>query len=98
MKKIFNGMAVAALLCMAVSCGRQEKDAKYVFYFIGDGMGFTHVAAAEAYLAQERGVIGMDPLCFTQFPVLGEATIGLHGREDQERDALHRPRLHHGFE
>ncbi len=74
MKKIFNGMAVAALLCMAVSCGRQEKDAKYVFYFIGDGMGFTHVAAAEAYLAQERGVIGMDPLCFTQFPVLGEAT------------------------
>ena len=74
MKKIFNGMAVAALLFMAVSCGRQEKDAKYVFYFIGDGMGFTHVAAAEAYLAQERGVIGMDPLCFTQFPVLGEAT------------------------
>jgi alkaline phosphatase len=74
MKKVFNAMAVAALLCMAVSCGRQEKDAKYVFYFIGDGMGFTHVAAAEAYLAQERGVIGMDPLCFTQFPVLGEAT------------------------
>ena len=37
-------------------------------------MGFSHVAAAEAYLAQERGVIGMDPLSFTQFPVLGEAT------------------------
>ena len=67
-------MAVAALLVMAVSCARQEKKAKYVFYFIGDGMSFTHVAAAEAYLAQERGVIGMDPLCFTQFPVLGEAT------------------------
>ena len=74
MKKIFYLMAASALLSLAVSCGRQEKDAKYVFYFIGDGMGFTHVAAAEAYLAQERGVIGMDPLCFTQFPVLGEAT------------------------
>lgn len=73
MKKIFVWMAAAALLCLAVSCGRQEKDAKYVFYFIGDGMGATHVAAAEAYLAQERGVIGMDPLCFTQFPVMGEA-------------------------
>ena len=74
MRKLFHGLAVAALLCLAVSCGKQEKDAKYVFYFIGDGMGATHVAAAEAYLAQERGVIGMDPLCFTQFPVMGEAT------------------------
>ena len=66
-------MAAVALLSMMVSCTKQEK-AKYVFYFIGDGMGATHVAAAEAYLAQERGVIGMDPLCFTQFPVMGEAT------------------------
>lgn len=75
MKRIVNCLAAAALLLLAVSCGRQEEPkAKYVFYFIGDGMGFTHVAAAEAYLAQERGVIGMDPLCFTQFPVLGEAT------------------------
>jgi alkaline phosphatase len=75
MKKIFCMMAAAALLLMAVSCGRQDaQKAKYVFYFIGDGMGSTHVAAAEAYLAQERGVIGMDPLCFTQFPVMGEAT------------------------
>ena len=67
-------MAAAALLMMAVSCTPREKHAKYVFYFIGDGMGFTHIAAAEAYLAQERGVIGMDPLCFTQFPAMGEAT------------------------
>ena len=74
MRKIFNILAAAALLFMAVSCTSQEKHAKYVFYFIGDGMGFTHVAAAEAYLSQERGVIGMDPLCFTQFPVLGLAT------------------------
>lgn len=74
MKKFLFGLAAAALLCLAVSCGRQENNAKYVFYFIGDGMGSTHVAATEAYLAQERGVIGMDPLCFTQFPVMGEAT------------------------
>lgn len=73
MKRFFYYLAVVALLGLAASCARQENQAKYVFYFIGDGMGFTHVAAAEAYLAQERGVIGMDPLCFTQFPVLGEA-------------------------
>ena len=74
MRRFFFFLAVAALLGMAVSCARQEKKAKYVFYFIGDGMSSTAVAAAEAYLAQERGVVGMDPLCFTQFPVLGEAT------------------------
>lgn len=74
MRRFFIFIAVAALLGMAVSCARQEKKAKYVFYFIGDGMSSTAVAAAEAYLAQERGVVGMDPLCFTQFPVLGEAT------------------------
>ena len=74
MKKFLHSLAAVTLLAVTLSCARQEPQAKYVFYFIGDGMGFTHVAAAEAYLAQERGVIGMDPLCFTQFPVLGEAT------------------------
>ena len=74
MKKILHILTAAVLVCSLASCCCQEKKAKYVFYFIGDGMGFTHVSAAEAYLAQERGVIGMDPLSFTQFPVLGEAT------------------------
>lgn len=74
MKKIINILSAAVLLLSAASCTKQEPTAKYVFYFIGDGMGFTHIAAAEAYLAQSRGVIGMDPLCFTQFPVMGEAT------------------------
>ncbi len=73
MKRLIHVLTAVALVCAAVSCAPKEKQAKYVFYFIGDGMGATHVAAAEAYLAQERGVIGMDPLCFTQFPVMGEA-------------------------
>ena len=74
MKKILQILTAAVLVCSLASCCCQEKKAKYVFYFIGDGMGFTHVAAAGAYLAQERGVVGMDPLSFTQFPALGAAT------------------------
>ena len=73
MKRLIHVLTAVALVCAAVSCAPKEKHAKYVFYFIGDGMGATHVAATEAYLAQKRGVIGMDPLCFTQFPVMGEA-------------------------
>ena len=51
-----------------------NKNAKYVFYFIGDGMGFSHIALAEGYLATEKGIVGSLPMCFTQFPVMGMAT------------------------
>ena len=64
--------AVLALLICTASFGARK--AKYVFLFIGDGMGFSHVSLTEAYMAQERGVLGSDPLTFTQFPVLGMAT------------------------
>ena len=62
------------LFLFSSCCSHQEKKAKYVFYFIGDGMGFSHVALAEAYKAAKDGKIGSEPLCFTQFPVLGMAT------------------------
>ncbi len=53
----------------------KEKEAKYVFYFIGDGMGFTQVVAAEYYSAfLEDGRIGNNSISFTKFPVLGMAS------------------------
>lgn len=51
-----------------------EKKAKYVFYFIGDGMGVNQVNGTEMYLAEKEGVIGIKPLNFTQFPVVNFAT------------------------
>lgn len=62
-----------SVLVSAQSC-TQEKDAKFVFYFIGDGMGFSHISLTEGYLATQEGIIGNSPLCFTQFPVMGMAT------------------------
>ena len=74
MKKFFNKLLlVAAVAIMAVSC-TGEKQAKYVFYFIGDGMGFSHISLTEGYKATEEGKIGNEPLCFSQFPVMGMAT------------------------
>lgn len=52
----------------------QEKKAKYVFYFIGDGMGVNQVNGTEMYLAEKEGRIGIKPLNFTQFPVTSFAT------------------------
>lgn len=47
----------------------QNKQPKYVFYFIGDGMGVNQVNGTEMYLAEREGKIGIKPLNFTQFPV-----------------------------
>ena len=52
----------------------QETKAKYIFLFIGDGMGNSHVAATESYLSYKAGKLGGEQLCFTQFPYLGLAT------------------------
>lgn len=52
----------------------KEKKAKYVFYFIGDGMGVNQVNGTEMYLAEKEGRIGLKPLDFTQFPVVNFAT------------------------
>ncbi|HIR94573.1 MAG TPA: alkaline phosphatase [Candidatus Coprenecus stercorigallinarum] len=70
MKKI----ALFALLALIpILSTAQEQKAKYVFYFIGDGMGFNHVSLAEYWLGYTQGVFDSRPLSFSQFPVLGWA-------------------------
>ncbi|MBQ8736032.1 MAG: alkaline phosphatase [Bacteroidaceae bacterium] len=64
MKKLF-GFFMLLLIAVTVSA----KTPKYVFYFIGDGMGPSHVLGTEYYLGELEGVIGRpNKLCFTQFP------------------------------
>lgn len=70
MKRLSGLLAIALL----IGCQEIPHQAKYVFLFIGDGMGLAQVAAAEAYLANSTGEIGSQALNFTQFPVLGTAT------------------------
>ena len=70
----FNKIVADLLVLLISTASFGARKAKYVFLFIGDGMGFSHVSLTEAYLAQQRGVIGNDPLAFTQLPVLGMAT------------------------
>lgn len=74
--KTISILFVVSTLFSVVACDNlsQDKKAKYVFYFIGDGMGIAQVSMAEAYLATQRGVIANDPLVFTGFPVIGLTT------------------------
>ena len=46
---------------LAVSLWAQGQ-AKYVFYFIGDGMGVNQVNGTQTYLAALEGRIGITPL------------------------------------
>lgn len=48
--------------------------AKYVFYFIGDGMGVNQVNMTETYMAALDGRIGTKPLLFASFPYVSLVT------------------------
>ena len=65
MRKGFLALCLALLFVLTVSA---QVKAKYVFYFIGDGMGVNQVNAAETYLGAMQGRIGIEPLCFPSFP------------------------------
>ena len=43
-------VATAVSILSSCSTKAEEQKAKYIFLFIGDGMGNSHVAAAESYL------------------------------------------------
>ncbi|MBD5307527.1 MAG: alkaline phosphatase [Bacteroides sp.] len=59
------------LLAVAATLGASAREARYIFYFIGDGMGMGHVNTAETY---NRDVLKSDqPLLMLTFPVAGQA-------------------------
>ncbi len=62
------------LLFVLLTGAVYAQQAKYVFYFIGDGMGVNQVNGTEMYLAEQEGRIGVKPLLFTTFPVASMAT------------------------
>lgn len=76
MRKTFAIIAALAfsLIALTSCCKQNENKAKYVFLFIGDGMGATHVAATESYLSHKAGKLGGEQLLMTAFPYYGTAT------------------------
>lgn len=70
MKKISLLLAFT-LLSLYTTYAQQ---AKYVFYFIGDGMGVNQVLGTELYRGELEGKIGIVPLSFPQFPQATVAT------------------------
>lgn len=65
---------VLAISLFLLSLSLLAQTPKYVFFFIGDGMGANSVQLTEMYLASIQGKLGIEPLCFSQFPVATMAT------------------------
>ena len=77
LKKIFyNSVAELRLLLsfLLLVLSGYAQQAKYVFYFIGDGMGVNQVQGTELYRGELEGKIGITPIWFTQFPYATTAT------------------------
>lgn len=69
---VFTAVIAAALVTLSGCCtdkaGSTDGTAKYVFLFIGDGMGHAHVAATESYLSYKADTVGGAHLTFSRFP------------------------------
>lgn len=77
--KLFTLSAIAALCtfsgCGTVNGNKADEQAKYIFFFIGDGMGQAQMAVTESYLAYKDGELGgIGRLSFTKFPYIGMAS------------------------
>ena len=68
MKKRFFSLFLTAMFALTVLAQGQVK---YVFYFIGDGMGVNQINVTETYLAALKGKIGFEPILMSSFPVVG---------------------------
>lgn len=72
--RIASALMAIAMMVTAASCTQKDEKAKYIFLFIGDGMGNSHVSVTESYLSWKAGKLGGEQLTMTTFPVYGTAT------------------------
>lgn len=70
---IFATVLIAAATVAIVHSLKRPSDTKprYVFLFIGDGMGLPHAAIADSFLAYRDSCYGGRYLSFSKFPVTG---------------------------
>ncbi len=66
-------MGVAVVTLISYLPKKAEK-AKYIFLFIGDGMGNPVVSLTESYMSYKEGKLGGERLTFSSFPYFGLVT------------------------
>ena len=72
--KILSVISAIIAAVILSGCSNPDAPAKYVFLFIGDGMGTSHVDVTESYISWKAGKFGGEQLRMTQFPIFGTTT------------------------
>ncbi|MCL7764731.1 alkaline phosphatase [Polaribacter sp. Z014] len=67
-------MIISMALFCAIGYGQTKQNAKYVFLFIGDGMGVSQVYTTEMYLNAKPNEIKTEKLLMSSFPVNSNMT------------------------
>lgn len=80
LQKVLKSVSLAIIVLLLAAGSLLAQQAKYVFFFIGDGMGVAHVAATEAYLQATDHDYSTDSLTFTGFPFTGFSTTHAENR------------------
>lgn len=73
-----RNLLIVLIAVLLASCSNQEQKAKYVFFFIGDGMGISHVTLAKLYA--DSVLNDSTAVSFTDFPVSSFSTTYAHNR------------------
>ena len=66
---------ILCALCIVCAASAWAQQAKYVFYFIGDGMGLNQINTTEYYMASAEGKWGFGHLSFADFPYTTYAVL-----------------------
>ena len=74
MKKCFKVISAIIVVLFCLSGCQKETRPKYIFLFIGDGMGASHIAVTESYLSYKAGKLGGELLQMSQLPHYGMAS------------------------
>ncbi len=72
--QVMRKSILTLLMLFLVICQAGAQKAKYVFFFIGDGMGVNQVNATEMYLGELDNRIGIEKMLFSSFPVASFAS------------------------
>lgn len=73
MRKKSTKILFAFFACWLVATSTEAQKPKYIFFFIGDGMGINHVEATNYFLSNSVKDV-KNHLLFTQFPFSGYAS------------------------
>ena len=74
MRSLFRTLAITVVTIFCLSGCQSNTKAKYIFLFIADGMGASHISVVESYLSYKEGKLGGEQLTMTKFPYYGMAT------------------------